>query len=121
MYSQIFVTSILFNSNEMHYLYKCLYFNFFYICIWTIVCNKEFIIIKYNNKYSTMYVYFLLKIYNYSIRCKLYNNTMQYNMSDRIHMFFDRYITSSIASNQRLFRRRETNLLQSQSYLCCFT
>ena len=34
--------SILFNSNEMHYLYRyvCI---FLYICIWTIVCNKEFI------------------------------------------------------------------------------
>ena len=31
----------------MHYLYRyvCILDVFFYICIWTIVCNKEFIII----------------------------------------------------------------------------
>ena len=31
----------------MHYLYRyvCILNVFFYICIWTIVCNKEFIII----------------------------------------------------------------------------
>ena len=30
----------------MHYLYRyvCILNVFFYICIWTIVCNKEFII-----------------------------------------------------------------------------
>ena len=32
----------------MHYLYRyvCILNVFFYICIWTIVCNKEFIIRK---------------------------------------------------------------------------
>ena len=31
----------------MHYLYRyvCILNVFFYMCIWTIVCNKEFIII----------------------------------------------------------------------------
>ena len=31
----------------MHYLYRyvCILNGFFYMCIWTIVCNKEFIII----------------------------------------------------------------------------
>ena len=38
-------TAILFNSNKMHYLYRyvCILNVFFYICIWAMFSNKEFI------------------------------------------------------------------------------
>ena len=45
----------------MHYLYRyvCILNVFFYMCIWTIVCNKEFIIIIIikHLKYKYNYLY----------------------------------------------------------------
>ena len=56
----------------MHYLYRyvCILNVFFYMCIWTIVCNKEFILLlyvaldiikvtdisTYNNEYSIIVI-----------------------------------------------------------------
>ena len=39
----------------MHYLYRyvCILNVFFYMCIWTIVCNKEFIILFRSSAFPT--------------------------------------------------------------------
>ena len=49
----------------MHYLYRyvCILNVFFYMCIWTIVCNKEFI----------LFIYRLKSIYPHRVLLTLYN------------------------------------------------